>query len=104
MNATGTNYETWAVCFRLNNNQDYYEYWKDRAQEEFDYASESDDVDAISRNALLALAQELQNAFEDEDGAVSPIFYEDSALGRVSWVEVADNFLLDIEGYVKPVV
>jgi hypothetical protein len=75
-----TNYETWAVSLWLNQPEDIYNYWNERAKK-LDVYNLSEEIkeDVINRNPL-------------KDSASVYLDILATGLKRVNWMELAESF------------
>ena len=99
------NYETWVVQLWLNNEELSYRHWTEQAQEAWDN-SEPDEYLTRSEVARRQLAERIQGEIEEGDPIEGASLYHDlltSAIGSVSWVEIANAWLEPVEGYKEPV-
>ncbi len=104
-----TNYETWAVCLWINNDQGLQEYWDGEAAVVWDDTADdpADSVLTRSDNARNELADRLKNEHEEQAANIlldSPargggLFADllNAALSEVDWYEIADTLLRDNE-------
>jgi hypothetical protein len=95
------NYETWAICLWIDNEEDTYLSWKDRAKELLLEARESllddannDEIAKASEDARIRLADELKDHFEEVMPDLGASVWADllnAALSEVDWHEVASS-------------
>ena len=84
------NYETWVVSLWLDNDEGSYNYWADRAEEVLE------DNDGDEEDALYDLAGEIEDEIVEGNPVENASVYSDlmgSALGAVTWTEVAQSFI-----------
>jgi hypothetical protein len=86
-----TNYETWCVKLWIDNEENSYNYWQERAKELKEEGGE-----LITRG----LADELKEAFDEnnpleEAGVYTDLLY--SALGEVNWYEISESILKEVK-------
>ena len=81
------NYETWIVNLWIDNDQAFANYWRDRAEEVRDVSD---------------LADEMQEFYTEQAEQVIPsqgMFNDlfNSALREVSWYDIAENYISELE-------
>jgi hypothetical protein len=86
-----TNYETWVVKLWIDNEENSYNYWQERAKELKEEGGEL---------ITLGLADELKEAFDEgnpleEAGVYTDLLY--SALGEVNWYEISESILEEVK-------
>ena len=93
-----TNYETWNLALWLGNDSGSDAYWREHAQDCYDYAEATRSMTRLE-NAALALSDILKADIEENTPTVTG-FYADvlnAAICEVNYYEVAMSFLSDIE-------
>lgn len=91
------NYETWAVKLWIDNDEGSYNYWRDQAREEAEYAEATGYLDRQTV-ARFALADSLKSHHEEFAGEQATGVYSDllsAALSDVNWAEIAESLLED---------
>src|SRR5262245_60300287 len=98
------NYETWAVCLWLENDESSYRYWKEAAGEAKAEAAEcwqvKEKIWPADKAPLFLLADRLKDEVTDGLPDLPPSLYSDllnAALCEVDWPEVAEAFLEEEE-------
>jgi hypothetical protein len=105
------NYETWAVALWIDNEEPLYREQQERVQAVWE-ASEEDNARQTrltgvtftrSEHARLDLAEEIKDWIQEmrpEEGASLWTDLLSAALSEVDWLEIADNWLSEMDGYV----
>jgi hypothetical protein len=93
-----TNYATWNVKLWMDNDGSD-QHWCDRAQELLDGTDEDDSADDRKSEAARLLADEIEAAHIEATPELSGCFADilGSAMSEVSWYEIAESILSDIE-------
>ena len=87
-----TNYETWVVKLWIDNEENSYNYWQERAQELKEEGGE---------HITLSLADKLKEGYDEDNPLEEAGVYTDllySALGEVDWREIATSILEEVSG------
>ena len=90
-----SNYETWLVKLWIDNEQESYTYWQEKAKELYEQAGPTE-YWTREESALYGLAEALQEAFDDMDemsGMATDLVH--AALSEVNWREIAESLLED---------
>lgn len=96
-----TNYETWVVKLWIDNEEGPHLYWRDRALEAWDFASDNKPNQFMdrSRNAQQLLADWLKDEHEEAlpelQGLAADLL--NAAMDEVNWHEIADAMLRDMQ-------
>lgn len=91
-----TNYETWAVALWLDNEESSYRYWRAVAQETVQISRRPEER---CEEAVVILADRLKDEIGDAVPTELTGVFSDllrAALGEVNWLEIADNFLVEL--------
>ena len=92
-----TNYETWAVALWMDNEQGSYLHWRYEADECYRETDEDDRRDERRATARSALADRIQDEFEEASPlADQASVYSDlltAALEAVDWYEIAEHLI-----------
>jgi hypothetical protein len=104
------NYETWAVALWIDNEEPLYREKLERVQQAWQDAEGqyrtrlgTNVTFTRSEEARLNLAEELKDWLEEmrpEEGASLWTDLLSAALSEVDWMEIADNWLSEMDGYV----
>ena len=98
-----TNYETWNVALWLDNDQWSHEWARDLAQGIWEHADDTKHPHwTTSQHARFDMADALKEHFEDSRPDLGCTVWSDllsAALAEVEWVEIAEHYLSDIDGY-----
>ena len=84
------NYETWCVKLWIDNEENSYNYWQERARELKEEGGE---------HITLSLADELKEQHDEDNPIEEAGVYTDllySALGEVNWYEIATSILEEV--------
>lgn len=101
-----TNYETWNVALWIDNDQGDYNFWNEQAQECWDDTDERDDKETRENDAVRALANRLEDHFEessrellDNASAGSSVWADllGAALSEVNWHEIAQGRMESVD-------
>ena len=97
-----TNYETWKVKLWIDNEQSSSEYWNESARDIF---GESRGRHSLSNSDVARhdLADRLKDEVEESNPlADDASMYSDllgAAISEVNWSEIANNLLIEVDGY-----
>ena len=98
------NYETWATALCIDNEQATYGERRERAEHAWTLANDAEHTPFTpSEYARIRLAEDLKDWIGEEMRPdLGASLYSDllgAALSEVDWMEIADNFLSDVDGY-----
>jgi hypothetical protein len=96
------NYETWAVALWIDNEEATYLERRGMAEESWEEA-EADDHFTRSQRARIDFADDLKEWIAAGQPELEASLWSDllsAALSEVDWLEIADNWLSEMEGYV----
>ena len=102
------NYETWAVCLWLENDEGSQAYWFEAVREAIEEAAQCwqvrENVWEPQRALVYLLATRLEEELTEGMPELGPTLYADllsSALSEVDWQEVAEAFI-EAEFWSRP--
>jgi len=89
------NYETWNVALWLDNSEGSFEYWRERAEEHYRDAVDSD---SRKEDAAQALADEIEAEHTENMPTVTGVYADllGASLSSVDWREIAEHYVDDV--------
>ncbi len=94
-----TNYETWNVALRLDNDEGSHQHWVQASEEAWEEA-EARAHWTREESAVFALADRLKEEIEENAPDLRSSLYADllgAALSEVNWREIAEHYIEDVD-------